>query len=303
METGQMYGDPDRLQQVVWNLLSNAVKFTQAGGHVDVRTDRSAGYSRLLVIDDGPGISPKFLPFVFDRFRQADATSTRQHGGLGIGLTIVRHIVELHGGRVMADSAGEGRGAIFTVELPVAPPKPSVDEPIRSTPAVVDTARATPARATDLTGVRILVVDDERDAREVIAKLLRRANAEVEVAASAHEALEQLGKRCPDVLISDIAMPDCDGYELLRTARQLPGVRELSLPAIALTAYAREEDRHRALAAGFEEHVSKPVESEQLICAISTLVSKGKNGKALNGAISELLKPPGEQHKTTVPVS
>jgi signal transduction histidine kinase len=303
METGQMYGDPDRLQQVVWNLLSNAVKFTQAGGHVDIRTDRSAGYSRLMVIDNGPGISAKFLPFVFDRFRQADATSTRQHGGLGIGLTIVRHIVELHGGRVMADSAGEGRGAIFTVELPVVPPKPTVDEPIRTTPAVVESARAAADRVTDLTGVRVLVVDDERDAREVIAKLLRRVNAEVEVAASAHEALEQLGKRCPDVLISDIAMPDCDGYELLRTARQLPGVRELSLPAIALTAYAREEDRHRALAAGFEEHVSKPVESEQLICAISMLISKGKNGKVIDGVLSELRKPQKGEQKTTLPVS
>ena len=282
LESPQIFGDPDRLQQVVWNLLSNAVKFTQAGGRVEVRTDRNAAYLRIVVSDNGPGISAKFLPQVFDRFRQADASSTRSHGGLGIGLTIVRHIVELHGGRVHADSAGEGRGATFIVELPVVPIKPALDEPARPAPASINLPRPGAKGGVDLDGVRILVVDDEPDAGEVIAKLLRRAHAQVQVANSAAQALQFLkdenpGDKFVNMLISDIAMPECDGYELLRSARQLPAVREHYFPAIALTAYAREEDRARALATGFEEHICKPVEADHLLSVIATVLSRQNN--------------------------
>jgi signal transduction histidine kinase len=289
LDSTDIFGDPDRLQQVVWNLLSNAVKFTQAGGRVEVRTNRNNGFFRIVVTDNGPGISAKFLPHVFDRFRQADASSTRAHGGLGIGLTIVRHIVELHGGRVQAESAGEGRGASFTVELPVIAPKPATEEAPRHTPAAIDLPRASSNGGASVQGMRILLVDDEADAREVIARLLRRAGAHVETAGGAPAALEHLSRQCPDLLISDIAMPDCDGYELLRSARQLPGIRDLSLPAIALTAYAREEDRARALAAGFEDHVCKPVEADHLLGVISSLLSRRKNGKPIDDALSKIL--------------
>ncbi len=259
-----MFGDPDRLQQVVWNLLSNAVKFTQTGGRVEVRSDRTNGYFRICISDNGPGINPKFLPHVFDRFRQADATSTRSHGGLGIGLAIVRHIVELHGGRVQADSPGEGLGTKFTVELPTTPPKLSAEAPVRATPAAAEPRLAKFNGAIDLTGVRALVVDDEADAREVIAQMLRHAHVEVVTAANAAEALEHLARQCPDVMISDIAMPDCDGYELLRSARRLPHVQKYSLPAIALTAYASEgEDRRRAFSCGFDAHIAKPAFGQQ----------------------------------------
>ncbi|HEX3356181.1 MAG TPA: response regulator, partial [Tepidisphaeraceae bacterium] len=266
-----MFGDPDRLQQVIWNLLSNAVKFTQNGGRVEVRTDRTNGYSRICISDNGPGINPKFLPHVFDRFRQADATSTRSHGGLGIGLAIVRHIVELHGGRVQADSLGEGHGAKFTVELPATPPKMLAEAPTRTAPAATESRPANSNGPVDLKGIRVLVVDDEGDAREVIAQLLRRSHAEVITAASATDALEQLARQCPDIMISDIAMPDCDGYELLRNARRLPHVQKYSLPAIALTAYASEEDRRRALSCGFEAHIAKPVDGKQLLTVIASL--------------------------------
>jgi CheY-like chemotaxis protein len=276
----KMVGDPDRLQQVVWNLLSNAAKFTQHGGRVAIRTESTEGLARITVVDNGPGISPKFLPHVFDRFRQADASSTRSHGGLGIGLTIVRHIVELHGGRVSAFSAGEGQGATFTVELPIIAAKIDPDQPV---PAVImqpEGAATTSKLNTDLQGARVLVVDDEIDAREVIARLLRRANAEVWVAGSAAEAIEHLMNDHPDLLISDIAMPDRDGYELIQSIRAMPGLRDTHLPAIALTAYAREEDRLRALSAGFEDHIAKPVDSDQLVSVVSGLLSRRKNRTA-----------------------
>jgi signal transduction histidine kinase/DNA-binding NarL/FixJ family response regulator len=284
----QMYGDPDRLQQVVWNLLSNAVKFTPASGHVEVRTARSRETLKITVNDDGPGISAKFLPHVFDRFRQGDASSTRAHGGLGIGLTIVRHIVELHGGRVQAESAGEGRGATFTVELPITIPK-SAAEPAHIAPQAAQSSRTTNDGQVDLNGVRIVVVDDEADAREVIAKLLRRAGAAVDTAGGATDALAILSRQAPDMLISDIAMPDCDGYELLRNTRQLPNIRDIYLPAIALTAYAREEDRARALAAGFDDHISKPVESEYLLASIAILLKRRRNGQQVDAALSKIL--------------
>jgi signal transduction histidine kinase/DNA-binding response OmpR family regulator len=268
--------DPDRIQQVVWNLLTNAVKFTPAGGQITVDLARIGppGGERvtLKVTDSGQGIDPKFLPFVFDRFRQADSTSTRAHGGLGIGLTIVRHIVELHGGSVAADSAGIGRGATFTVELPAAGQVPAT----LTTTAGADGASASSqsSQKHSISGVRVLLVDDDPDARDVIAATLRRAGADVTTVSSALEALDTLPGAKPDVLISDIAMPDHDGYALIRRIRQLPNEDGGEVPAIALTAYAREEDRARALDAGFQVHLAKPVDPGDLLARIAHLAAQ-----------------------------
>jgi signal transduction histidine kinase len=272
----QIAGDPDRLQQVAWNLLSNAVKFTPPGGRVSVQLACVDNHARLRVTDNGLGISPKFLPHVFDRFRQADSTSTRNHGGLGIGLTIVRHIVELHGGTVEADSAGEGRGATFTVLLPVAQPKPEPIAPRRAVQAHAGSAAEQPvAEPADLSGLEILVVDDEPDAAEVIARVLTRARATVVTASSADEALEHFHRSRPQILVSDIAMAGRDGYDLIRAIRELPGNQGGDIPAIALTAYAREEDRIRSLNAGFQIHLAKPVEPASLTAAIAQLAGEG----------------------------
>jgi PAS domain S-box-containing protein len=253
-------GDPDRLQQVVWNLLSNAIKFTPAGGRVEARLEQQEGGLRLRVADTGQGIAPEFLPHVFERFRQADSSTTRIHGGLGLGLAIVRHLVELHGGTVTAESAGEAQGARFTVTLPAALPVPAAPEPPAAEPSPGE--RSEPS---SLGGRRLLVVDDDADTREAIGFLLLRAGAVVETVASAREALAAIERSRPDVLIADIGMPGEDGYELIRQVRALPPERGGRMPAVALTAYARPEDRERALAAGYEEHVAKPVEPEKLI--------------------------------------
>jgi signal transduction histidine kinase/ActR/RegA family two-component response regulator len=259
-------GDPNRLQQVVWNLLSNAVKFTPQGGTVEVGLARQGSYAEIRVRDTGAGISADFLQHVFDRFRQADSSSTRAHGGLGLGLAIVRHLVELHGGTVEAESAGEGKGATFTVRLPVAPE-------LRLAPvqALRERSMAPAALAAgDLQGLKILLVDDEPDAREVLPALLERFGAEVQVAASTREALVLLPRFVPDVLVSDLAMPGEDGYSLIRQVRKLEdGLKDL--PAIALTAQASDVDRARALAAGFQIHLAKPVEPRDLVAAVTTL--------------------------------
>jgi len=271
----QVSGDPDRLQQVVWNLLSNAVKFTPAGGRVGVALDRAGAQSRIRVSDSGQGISPKFLPYVFDRFRQADSTSTRQHGGLGIGLTIVRKIVELHGGGVEAESAGEGRGATFTVMLPVAAGGAEAQATrggAAEAPAGPHLAIAAGPEVQDLGGLHVLLVDDEPDALEVIGEVLRRAGAQVTAASCADEAMELLVRLRPAVLISDIAMPGRDGFDLLRCVRQLPPHQNPQVPAVALTAYAREEDRARTRAAGFQIHLAKPVSPRELVAAVSPFV-------------------------------
>ena len=291
----QISGDPDRLQQVVWNLLSNAVKFTPKGGRIEVALDRVDGQAQVRVTDSGLGIDPKFLPHVFDRFRQADSSSTRSHGGLGIGLTIVRHIVELHGGTVRAESRGEGTGSTFLVNLPVSTVR--LGEPGQPAPraagaphgAAAESAAgaATPKANGDengngdgdaaapelgrLGGVRVLVVDDEPDARDLIGEILRRGGAEVTTAATAQEGLALLGRLRPDVLVSDIAMPDEDGYAFIRCVRQLAPEDGGATPSIALTAYAREEDRARALAAGFQAHLAKPVEPGDLVGAVADL--------------------------------
>lgn len=253
--------DPDRMQQVVWNLLSNAVKFTPEDGRVDVRVDAVDHSVRIRVTDTGQGIHANFLPYVFDRFRQADSTSTRAHGGLGIGLTIVRFIIEQHGGTVRAESAGEGHGSTFIVELPtISLHVENGDHPALTKTDVSD------AETPDLTGKHILLVDDEPDAIDVMAQLIRHCGATVTTAASVHEALECATRIRPDVVVSDIAMPERDGYDLLRNLRDLPQTRDI--PAIALTAYARQEDRVRALSEGFQAHLAKPVEPNELITVI-----------------------------------
>ncbi|HJQ33597.1 MAG TPA: ATP-binding protein [Pyrinomonadaceae bacterium] len=268
-------GDPVRLQQVVWNLLSNAIKFTQRGGSVEVRLERVNSHIEIAVSDDGAGIPADFLPYVFDRFRQADQRISRQHGGLGLGLAIVRHLVELHGGTVRAESPGEGRGATFTVQLPIAPFLPEeASEPAR--PAAAHDTLPSYEGPERLDGVKILVVDDEPDTLEMLRVGLTQCGAEVSAARSAPEALAALDAAVPDVLISDIGMPDEDGYQLVRKIRARPAEQGGRVPAIALTAYARTEDRLQALRAGYHMHVPKPVELAELVAVVSSLVRRGR---------------------------
>jgi CheY-like chemotaxis protein len=256
-------GDPVRLQQVVSNLLSNAVKFTPAHGRIEVRLQRAPAAARIVVQDTGQGIVADFLPRVFDPFRQADSSSTRTHGGLGLGLAIVRHLVELHGGGVEAASAGTGRGATFTVTLPLL--ATGCDE--RAT-------RPGPSGASRLEGVHVLLVDDEEDARQVLATALELSGAAVTAVASAREALRAVERVTADVLVSDIAMPDMDGYDLLHELRLRPTGRGSRLPAVALTAYAGREHRLRALDAGYAMHLSKPVGIPELLSAVAQLAGQ-----------------------------
>ena len=267
-------GDAARLQQVIWNLLSNAIKFTPTGGRTQVRLEYKESNIEIAVSDTGVGIRPEFLPHVFDRFRQADQTTTRQYGGLGLGLAIARHIVELHGGTVHAESLGPGQGATFTVRLPVvasaygkerraAPPSPIT----RGTILALECPEK-------LDGLKILVVDDEADTRELLKIALGRCGAEVMAVGSAQEALDALKVMKPQLLISDIGMPDEDGYELIRKVRALPSEQGGKIPAVALTAYARAEDRLRALRSGYQMHVAKPVELTELIAVASSLVHR-----------------------------
>jgi PAS domain S-box-containing protein len=277
MDTGvtTVAGDPVRLQQIVWNLLSNAVKFTPRGGLVQLRLSRVNSHVEIAVVDTGQGIHTDFLPHVFDRFRQADQKITRQHGGLGLGLSIVRHLVELHGGTVRADSAGEGKGSTFTVTLPVAPVYMETDAGERVHPAARETLPAydCPDR---LDGLRILIVDDERDTLELLRIGLSRCGAEITVAGSASEALEALSSSTPDVIISDIGMPDMDGYEMMRKIRALPAESGGRTPAVALTAYARTEDRLHALRSGYQMHVPKPVELAELVAVAASLAHRSR---------------------------
>jgi signal transduction histidine kinase len=270
-EAAHLAGDPGRLQQVVWNLLSNAVKFTPAGGRVEIRLDREGYDARLRVTDSGMGISPDFLDYVFDRFRQADSSTTRTHGGLGLGLSIVRHLVELHGGTVAAESPGEGKGATFTVRLPMA--RPLRKEPMTEPAPAVGPPPAYDDGAGRLDGRKVLLVDDERDALEVVSAALEQLGARVASAGSAAEAMREIRRFAPDVLVADIGMPEEDGYSLIRRIRQLDG--ELGgVPAVALTAYAGEADRQRALSAGFQLHLPKPVEPRELAAAVAALADR-----------------------------
>lgn len=298
-DVGQVLGDSTRLQQVIWNLLSNAVKFTPEGGRVEVRLEAvggtgvrdggdrevkgdggdgednlsslsassalpapSSSYAQITVSDTGQGIAPEFLPYVFDYFRQADGATTRKFGGLGLGLAIVRHLVELHGGTVRADSLGEGQGATFTIRLPLMP-----------NPLLANPEHRSPQPSLDLNGIKILVVDDETDTRELVAFVLEQQGAQVTVATSAYEVLLVLPQAKPDVLLSDIGMPEMDGYMLIQHIRALAPEQGGQIPAIALTAYAGDIDQQRVIAAGFQKHISKPIEPEALVQAIAGLLN------------------------------
>ena len=270
-QPGMIAGDPARMQQVVWNLVSNAIKFTPRDGQVVVELAQRDGSVLITVRDTGAGIKPEFITHVFERFRQADASMTRRHGGLGLGLAIVKHLIEQHGGTVRAESPGEGLGSSFSIELPLAKAAPPTK---RSRAGLVGApAPATPEMTlVDLAGRSVLVVDDDRDARELIARILTDCHAKVRIAASAREAFEALRTDGPDLLISDLGMPEVDGFELLSWVRGLGRDRGGLTPAIALTAFARSEDRLRALEAGFNSHISKPVEPSELIAAVASLV-------------------------------
>jgi PAS domain S-box-containing protein len=267
---GQITGDPARLQQVVWNLLSNAVKFTQEGGRVEARLERVDPHICITVSDTGKGISPDFLPYVFDRFRQADASSARRYGGLGLGLALVKYLVELHGGTIEAASVGEGQGATFRVTLPVR----AVVTPLGEAGG----APATVKCSDELAGVRALVVDDEDDARELIETALTQYGADVVAVSSAAEAYALItatpSQERPDVMVTDIGMPDEDGYSLIRRVRDWERSRGAYIPAVALTAYGRSDDRMRALKAGFQMHVAKPVEPTELVVVITSLIRR-----------------------------
>ena len=267
-------GDPVRLQQVVWNLLSNAIKFTPRGGRVQIRSERVNSHLEIIVSDTGQGIAPDFLPHVFDRFRQADQKTSRQHGGMGLGLAIVRHLVEMHGGSVLASSEGEGKGATFTVMLPISPVYQVDASGSRVHPAARDLLSRVDDCTDRLDGLRILVVDDESDTRELLRQGLEYCGAKVRVAASAAEALQALTGSYPDILISDIGMPQVDGYELIRQIRQRPKEHGGKVPAIALTAYTRTEDRLQAMRAGYDMHVPKPVELAELVAVAATVVRR-----------------------------
>jgi len=260
-----------RLQQVVWNLLSNAIKFTPEGGSVAIRLERQGHNARITVSDTGQGISNQFLPFIFDRFRQADGSSTRRQSGLGLGLAIVRHLVELHGGTIEAESPGDGLGSMFTITLPLAQQGREVQ--IRNTGSLAPTeelvqyAKPLPS----LAGFKVLLVDDDEDNLHIISALLVEHKATVQTASSAVEALDLLRCYQPDVLVSDLAMPEEDGFSLISKVRDLEGRSSRQIPAVALTALVRIEDRTRALAAGFNMFVPKPVQPSELITTIANL--------------------------------
>jgi CheY-like chemotaxis protein/nitrogen-specific signal transduction histidine kinase len=258
---GMVMGDAARLQQVVWNLLSNAVKFTPQRGQVAITLAWDETHAQIQVTDTGKGISSDFLPYVFEHFRQEDGATTRKFGGLGLGLAIVRQIVELHGGTVAVDSLGEGQGATFTVRIPLAPGShelPAIEQPSDSTG--------------DLSGIHVLVVDDDADSRDFVAFVLEQAGAIVTSVASATKALQAFSQAVPEIVVSDIGMPEMDGYMLMRQIRSLPLEQGGQIPAIALTAYAGEIDLQQALAAGFQRHLAKPIDPEAVIAIVTELV-------------------------------
>ncbi|HJQ22421.1 MAG TPA: ATP-binding protein [Blastocatellia bacterium] len=271
-DAGVVFGDPNRLQQIAWNLLSNALKFTPEGGKVEVRLERAGAHVELRVSDSGIGIDPQFLPYVFDRFRQADSSTTREHGGLGLGLAIVRHLVELHGGTVAARSDGQGRGAVFIVRLPLVEAREATARAAADSLAHTDHAAASAAASTtELRGLRVLVVDDDADTREVLCMVLSQHGAQVHAAGSSMEALGAFREWLPDVLMSDLGMPGEDGFALIEKVRGLAPEEGGDVPAVALTAYARDEDSRRARAAGYQVHIPKPVDPTRLVSAVAGL--------------------------------
>ncbi|HEX8833448.1 MAG TPA: ATP-binding protein, partial [Abditibacteriaceae bacterium] len=289
---GVVNGDSGRLQQVVWNLLSNAVKFTPKGGSVEVRLERVDSKLQVSVIDSGRGIEPEFLPYVFDRFRQADSTSTRAYGGLGLGLSIVKHLVEMHGGTVSVASDGMDKGSVFRIRIPMLPVSmqqgyqrtarrelwaESAEDSI-NTPAVDG---ALPAFGGMLQGIRIVILEDENDARELLGLVVIQHGAEVKLAATVRQALKLCNEFRPHVVVSDIGLPGEDGYAFIAQLRSRTPEEGGEIPVIALTAYARVEDRIKALAAGFHTHITKPVEPPDLVAAIAMLVGRTQAGQQL----------------------
>ena len=272
-DIGPISGDPDRLQQVMWNLLSNAVKFTPRGGRVQVRLQRVNSHIEISVSDSGVGIREDFLPHLFERFRQADSTTTRAHGGLGLGLAIARQIVELHGGTIHALSGGEGKGATFRVQLPVMIVHSAVVVGAEPRVHPRTQVRVTPMSDNALSEVRVLAVDDDADALTLVREILETAGAQVFTAASAPAALAVLEEQSPDVLISDLGMPGMDGFELIQRVRTLTNEKK-DIPAAALTAYARSEDRAKALRTGFEMHLAKPIDPSELVAAVVSLARR-----------------------------
>ncbi len=270
---GWISGDPDRLQQIIWNLLSNSIKFTPNGGRIDVKLRRVGSLVEITVSDTGQGISPEFLPYVFERFRQADGSVTRKHAGLGLGLSIVRYLVEHHGGVIDVESAGEGKGATFRLMFPMLVEYRGISEV-----AAADSSphhEVTSVKEPCLQGLRILVVDDQADFRDVVTEILLQAKAEVLTVASSAEALEALELWDPDVMLADIEMPGEDGYSLLRKVRALDPKHGGLIPAVALTAYGRPEDRARALEASYQVYLSKPVDPHELKVVIASVARKG----------------------------
>ncbi len=280
LEAGPVLGDANRLQQVVWNLLSNAAKFTPKNGHVDVALRKVDSQIEISVRDSGEGINPDFLPYVFERFRQADGTTTRKHGGLGLGLAIVRHLVELHGGTVKAHSDGLGRGALFSLRLPILGIRTGASSANSAgvfalTDAIVKEGLRIEC-SPKLDGVHVLIVDDDLDTRQLLEAVLTQCEAEVATVASAAEALQEIARQKPDVLVSDLGMPDQDGYELIKKVREMEAAQDdIATPALALTAYAKAEDRVRSLAAGYQVHLSKPVEPAEFLLVVANLAGRG----------------------------
>jgi CheY-like chemotaxis protein len=263
-------GDPARLQQIVWNLLSNAVKFSSGGGRISIVLERANSSMQLKVSDTGQGIKPEFLPNLFARFSQADSSTNRKHGGLGLGLAIVKQLVELHGGNIQAESAGEGKGAAFTIRMPLRTAKFEGRQRNAS-----HAANESPdAVGSDLSSLNVMVVDDEPDARDLMKRLLCEWGAQVVTAESADQALSLIEAQPPDVLVSDIGMPSVDGYEFLRKVRKMDAAAAAKIPAIALTAFARSEDRTRALRAGYIAHVAKPIDPSELLATIAVVAGR-----------------------------
>ena len=268
---GPISGDPARIQQIVWNLLNNAVKFTPKGGRVQVLLERVNSHIEISVVDTGIGIKPEFLPRVFDRFRQADASTTRRHGGLGLGLAIVKQLVEMHGGTVRVKSSGEGQGSTFTASLPVSIVHPEPAAVAKLNPPETENTEYL-CRDGKLAGVKVLVLDDEADARQLMRRVLSRCEAEVALASSAAEAFDLVETFLPDVIVSDVGMPEVDGYDFIRRVRAKRASKVL--PAAALTAFARAEDRKHALLAGFQTHLAKPVDPAELVAVVASLAGR-----------------------------
>jgi CheY-like chemotaxis protein len=271
----QLMGDPGRLQQVLWNLLTNAIKFTPPGGKVTLTTTGDEKTVRFAIADTGQGIDPSFLPRLFDRFSQADASAARKHGGLGLGLSIARQLVEMHGGSISAASEGLGRGATFTVTLPAS--LPAAPSPPHWPPAADGSGRdlAPQPAEISLQGIRVLMVDDQLDTLEATSRILAEFGAVMTTASSAPAAIDHLRRERQHILLSDIGMPEVDGYYLIRVVRETLGLGTRDLPAIALTAFSRPEDKDRALAAGYQAHFAKPIRPEALVPVIAALARPG----------------------------